>query len=69
MATTAQIEDALTALGPGTKVCLKLKNGSELIGVIADARTDTVVLEDADAPVEVDQIETVLMDVESEGPE
>jgi small nuclear ribonucleoprotein (snRNP)-like protein len=66
MATAEQIQDALADLEPGSKVKLKLADGSELEGKLASSDADQVQLADADA-VEYSQVEDILVQESSDG--
>lgn len=66
MTNPADIQSALSDLEPGDKVLLKLADGREIEGRLAESDAGHVQLTDSDA-VDLDQVEDVLIQVESEG--
>jgi hypothetical protein len=64
-----EIRAALQEIPAGTEVRLRLKDGGEAVGTLQDASSeDAVTLADAD-DVPLDQVEGVLLESVSEGPE
>lgn len=78
MPSAATTRSRLAMLPVGTKVRVKLEDGTELIGIYRGLDGEELQLGDADAPeaedvvtaaLELGKVETVLMDVSTEGPE
>lgn len=59
----ATVEQTLSELQPGTKVTLKLKNGSEVSGTFQGQQDEGITLADGDQDhVLADQIDGVIVD-------
>lgn len=63
-----EISNRLSSLPAGSKVCVKLQDGSEVKGAFGGLEGDQVHIEGAD-DVAVESVESVLMDVSTAGPE
>ncbi|HEY0391046.1 MAG TPA: hypothetical protein VGC63_04990 [Solirubrobacterales bacterium] len=65
---TTEIRASLDQLKPGTKIRVKLEDGTEVAGEYGGTEGNQVHIEGAD-DVAVDKVETFLMDVSTDGPE
>lgn len=62
-----KIRQRLAAISPGSKVHVKLEDGTDVAGTFDGVDGDLVQVEDEE--INLDKVETVLMDVSSSGPE
>lgn len=69
MATTEQIRDAIARLPRGSKVTLELADGQTVEGTLSGIEADAVTFEDRDMPLAASQVERVLLDIGTDGPE
>lgn len=69
MASTEEIRDAIARLPRGSKVTLELADGQTVEGTLSGIEADAVTLEDRDAPLAASQVERVLLDIGTDGPE
>jgi translation initiation factor IF-1 len=65
---TTEIRNRLASMSEGAKVRVRLDDGTEIAGTFGGTEGDQVHIVGAD-DVDVDRVETVLMDVSSDGVE
>ena len=69
MATEAEVKRALTQIRPDENVVVKLKDGTEIDGHKINTDGDTLHLADQAGDVAISEVESVIVTIESDGPE
>lgn len=69
MATEAEVKRALTQIRPDENVVVTLKDGTEIDGQQVNTDGDTVHLGEKAGDVAISEVESVIVTIESDGPE
>jgi hypothetical protein len=66
--TQPDIRERLARLQRGIQIRIRIEDGSEVAGRFSELRDDQILIED-EQPIAFEEIETVLLEVSTEGPE